>query len=412
MNQRFGVDKGRMLPHQRAFWELPNFVKLLIGGYGSGKTRIGALRSIWNSYINAPLPHLQVSPTYKQARKTIVVSIAGLLDNARIRHLYNKSNHEFFIPGWNGTVWIGSGDDPDSLKGPNLGTAGIDEPFLIDGDILNVVLSRLRDPNAKIRELFLTGTPEQLNWGYELAQNIDGRYDLGTVVARTADNTYLPAQFISMLEKAFDENQRAAYMNGQFVNLTAGRVYKYFDSKSCLVVRPKLEGYHYQAGIDFNVDNLTAEIFSVFPDGSVHFFEEIHLTNSTTYELADLLYERYPSMTVFPDPAGRARKSSSDATDFNILKGKGFRVEARPAHPPVRGRVNAVNKLLREGKLTVGNCPHLIKDFELVSWKGGDIDKRNEGLTHASDAAGYAIEKLFPVRMPTREYRQPTSWRV
>ncbi len=401
-----------MLPHQRAFWELPNFVKLLIGGYGSGKTRIGALRSIYNSYINAPIPHLYVSPTYKQARKTVVVSIAGLLDKSKIEYDYNKTNHEFFIPGWAGTIWIASGDDPDSLKGPNLGTAGIDEPFIIDGDILNVILSRLRHPEAKLRELFLTGTPEQLNWGYELAQNTEERLDLGTVVARTADNIHLPAQFINMLERAFDENQRAAYMNGQFVNLTAGRVYKYFDTKSCIVIRPKLEGYHYQAGIDFNVDNLTAEIFSVFPDGTVHFFEEIHLTNSTTYELADLLHEKYHGITVYPDPAGRARKTSSDATDFNILKGKGFTVEARQTHPPVKSRVNAVNKLLREGKLTIGNCPRLIKDFELVSWKGGDIDKSNEALTHASDAAGYPIEKLFPVKLPTRKYTQPTNWRV
>ena len=149
------------------------------------------------------------------------------------------------------------------------------------------------------------------------------------------------------------------------------------------------------------------------PDGIVWFLDEIHLDNSTTYELAERLQERYPGITVFPDPAGRARKSSSDATDFTILRDKGFTVEARPQHPPVRSRVNAVNKLLREGKLRVSKkCPRLLKDFELVSWKGGEIDKTNDALTHASDAAGYAIEKLFPVRMPDRNFRQPEHWRV
>ena len=82
-------------------------------------------------------------------------------------------------------------------------------------------------------------------------------------------------------------------------------------------------------------------------------------------------------------------------------------------HPPVRSRVNAVNKLMREGKLRVSKkCPRLLKDFELVSWKCGEIDKSNDALTHASDAAGYAIEKLFPVRMPDRNYKQPEHWRV
>ena len=314
------------------------------------------------------------------------------------------------MPGWNATIWIASGDEPESLKGPNLATAGIDEPFIMNEEILNVVLSRLRHPDAKHRELFLTGTPEQLNWGYELAQNIDGRYDLGTVVARTADNAFLPAQFVKMLERAFDENQRAAFMDGKFVNLTAGRVYKYFE-RSMIAEGPM--SAMLRAGIDFNVDNMTAEIFSITPDGVVWFLDEIQFDNSTTYELADRLQERYPGITVFPDPAGRARKSSSDVTDFTILRDKGFTVEARPVHPPVRSRVNAVNKLMREGRLRISSrCPRLVKDFELVSWKNGEIDKSNDALTHASDAAGYAIEKLFPVRMPDRSYKQPGHWRV
>jgi hypothetical protein len=408
---RYAINKERMLPHQRAFWELPNFIKLMIGGFGSGKTRIGALRSIWLSYLNAPLPHLYISPTYKQARRTVVVSIAGLLDVSRIKYLYNKTNHEFYIPGWKGTIWIGSGDDPNSLKGPNLATAGIDEPFLIDEDILPVILSRLRVKDAKITELFLTGTPEELNWGYDLAQNIDEKYDLGVVVGKTSDNCHLASHFLTMLEKAFDENQRAAYLDGKFVNLTAGRVYKYFDRR--MVVELCVGTNTTKAGIDFNVDNMTAELFFLYGDGGVHFFEEIHLTNSTTYELADQLYEKYPGIIVFPDPAGRSRKSSADATDFTILRDKGFTVEARPAHPPIRSRVNAVNKLMREGKLTCSAaCKHLIKDFEQVTWKNGDIDKSNEALTHASDAAGYAIEKIYPVRLPDRNYKQPQHWRV
>jgi len=183
MARRFAIDRRRMLPHQRAFWELPNFVKLLVGGYGCGKTHIGALRSIWSSSFNAPIPALYVSPTYKQAKKTVVISIKEILSRGWVLYRYNKTDHEFIIPGWNGTIWIASGDEPESLKGPNLATAGIDEPFLMKEEILQVVLSRLRHPEARLRELFLTGTPEQL-WGYELAQNVDGRYDLGTLIGR------------------------------------------------------------------------------------------------------------------------------------------------------------------------------------------------------------------------------------
>ena len=364
---RFAIDKGRMLPHQRAFWELPNFVKLLVGGYGCGKTRIGALRSIWSSAVNAPIPALYVSPTYKQAKKTVVLSIREILDRGGVRYRYNKTDHEFFIPGWNGTIWIASGDEPESLKGPNLATAGIDEPFLMREEILGVVLSRLRHPEARVRELFLTGTPEQLNWGYELARNVDGRYDLGMVVGRTVDNVHLPVQFVTMLERAFDENQRAAYMDGRFVSLVAGRVYKHFE-RSMVVERAVPEGVEVMAGIDFNVDYLTAVLFFVVGEG-VHFFDEIRLSDATTFELAERLHERFPGIRVFPDPSGRDRLTSSLGSDFTILRDKGFTVEARAAHPPVRARVNAVNRLCRVGTLTVsGRCVHLLRDFDLVRW--------------------------------------------
>ena len=54
-----------------------------------------------------------------------------------------------------------------------------------------------------------------------------------------------------------------------------------------------------------------------------------------------------------------------------------------------------------------------MKDLDLVRWKHGELDKAtNPALTHASDAAGYAVEKLFPVRLPEREYgKQPGHWR-
>ena len=74
-----------------------------------------------------------------------------------------------------------------------------------------------------------------------------------------------------------------------------------------------------------------------------------------------------------------------------------------------------MNRLCREGLLTVsGRCVQLLRDFDLVRWRNGEIDKvTNAALTHASDAAGYAVEKLFPVRLPERVYgREPGHWRV
>jgi len=409
---RFQIDKRRMLPHQREFWELPNYVKLLVGGYGSGKTHIGAVRSIWNSYVNAPLPHLSISPTFKTARKTVIISIGELLDKAGVRYTYHKTNHEFHIHNWNGRIWIASGDEPDSLKGPNLATIGIDEPFIQKKEVFDIALSRLRHPAATVRELFMTGTPEELNWGYEVAENAEGRYDLGVVIGRTRDNTHLPGQFIDTLESAYDDNQRAAYMEGKFVNLTAGRVYRYFERRLDCRAGGPLPGERVEGGIDFNVDYMTAELF-VQRGGGLHFFEEVRMADADTYALAEVLHQKYPGITLYPDASGSSRRTSSPKTDHMILREKGFRVLSPKSNPPVRDRVNAVNNMARNRLLTIGDCPHLLKDFEQVVWKNGEVDKRSDPrLTHASDAAGYAINYLFPVKVE-RLYTapQPTAWR-
>ena len=126
----FAIRKSSLLNHQRNFWDIDNFIRLLVTGYAGGKTHVGALRTIENSHINSGIPNQAVSPTYEMARRTSIPTIQGFLDRAGVKYNYNKSEHEFYIHDWDGIIWVGSGDKPDSLKGSNLATAWIDEPFL------------------------------------------------------------------------------------------------------------------------------------------------------------------------------------------------------------------------------------------------------------------------------------------
>ena len=98
------------------------------------------------------------------------------------------------------------------------------------------------------------------------------------------------------------------------------------------------------------------------------------------------------------------RKTSSTQSDHSIFKTAGFRVSARAFNPRVMDRVNAVNKLLMNDRMSIepGKCDFLIKDLERVVFKSGDLDKTSDQtLTHASDAAGYGVAYLYPVRTRT-----------
>lgn len=386
--------------HQIKWWDLPNFIKALIGGFGCGKTYIGSLKAIYLSYLHRGLfpGGMYVSPTYTMAEMTVIPTIQDLFHKMQIQYKYVGSpKNMFHVPLWDGHFKIASGDNPNSLKGPNLAWVGIDEPFIQKKMVFDEAQRRIR-PVRKDSEIFLTGTPEELNWGYDVCTNSEGKYDIGVVYGKTIDNKFAGEDYYNMLWNAYSEEERQAYLEGKFLNLLHGRVYKEFDRSRHIIHLDYHPSFRLCAGIDFNVDYMTAEIFWDMKTG-VHFIDEIRLANSNTFELAEKLKAKYPGIYVYPDPTGSARKSSSTRTDHQILREHGFVVLSK-AYVPVRDRVNSANSLLRKDKFSIepNKCPHLVRDLERNIWKSGDMDKSEAELTHAGDAAGYSVEYLYPIR--------------
>ena len=421
---RFFIDRDKFLPGQLAFWKSEAFMPMLIGGYGSGKTHIGSLRIIKNSWINKGIPNQYVSPSYAMARRTVIPAITGFLDRAGVHYNFNKTDHEFYIHDWDGIIWIGSGDNPDSLKGPNLATAGIDEPFIQKRDVLDQMLARCRHPEGTHHEIFLTGTAEELNWGYEVATELADDYGVEVINASTRDNSYLPSEYVNRLISAYSDKQIAAFVDGQFVNLTMGRAYEFTREKN-MRHRPDLhgQGLPIVIGQDFNVSKMCTAIGYKLPDG-IHWFDEIVMrdvsgsaTEAVTAEINRRLSGKGYDATVVPDGTGKARKPSAEFTDHEIMRRGGLKVIAR-TNPKERARVNAVNKLWREGKMTCEpTCKEIMIDAERCVWdNNGSVDQRKDPeRSHMSDAVGYPAEYYFPIHKPVvgavPRYQEPTRRR-
>ena len=369
-----------------------------MGGYGSGKTYIGALRCLYLSYLNAPYPGMYVSPTWGLATKTIILTLKEIMGRAELDYTFNQHRGEFIIHNWGGCIWIGSGDRPASLYGVNLAFAGIDEPFIQRKEVFDQMVARVRIRDADHREIFLTGTPEQLGWGWKLTNRTD--LDMGVVYGSTLNNSYLPQQYKDNLLAAYSKEQIDAYVYGKFVNLTSGRVYREFDRVKHVSTREKMN-LPIGIAMDFNVDAMTSIIFYKGADW-IHVFDEIRLKNSNTFEMCEILNDKYPDAIVYPDASGSARRSSATQSDHDIIKKAGYKIRSPRKNPPVRDRVNAVNRLIRDGNFSCENCVNLIMDFEQNIWKSGDIDKTSDPeQSHASDAIGYAINFLFPIKSRT-----------
>jgi hypothetical protein len=165
LNAENELIRGGMWEPQKAWWDLPNFIKLFVAGFGAGKTFIGAKRTISLALQNAPAPVAYVSPTFPLARHTGIATIAALLHGKRTilgRQFwwrYNKSTHEFFIRyrGRNAHIIVYSAEDPDSLRGPNLAGVWMDEPFIMAEEAFTHMMARIRHPDAVMKELLLTG---------------------------------------------------------------------------------------------------------------------------------------------------------------------------------------------------------------------------------------------------------------
>ena len=79
-------------------------------------------------------------------------------------------------------------------------------------------------------------------------------------------------------------------------------------------------------------------------------------------------------------------------------------MKVQRSNPIIQDRVNAVNALVEQRKIKVGNgCKHLIRTFEQHAYdEKGKPEKGGVGmddLSHAGDAMGYAIYKLASIRM-------------
>jgi hypothetical protein len=403
------VVMGGMFDHQREWWNLPNFIRGLVTGYGGGKTHTLAKRMVWLSLYNAPVPVMTVSPTYPMAETTIVQTLDEILDGKctmerRLRyHLFKSQPYRFVLTlgAMSATILCMSGEKPDRLKGSNIAAAGIDEPFMQQRAVFNQVLARIRHPHARRRELNLTGTPEGVvGWGYDLFEGeLRAKHDVGLVQRSSRANLALPSDYVQRLESGYDDTAKAAYVDGKFVNLSTGRVYYAFDPTVNITDEPMPEDAELGCGMDFNVDPMA---FCVFwrKGERVHYVREFELPNSDSESAAAELLAAYPKCRkVYPDASGAKRSTASPhgRSDFHYLRDAGLTILARPSNPPLRDRYNAVNGALKSRKVTIGPACRKLKSY-LMAHTHEDMHKaQQKAMGHLLDAFAYPIAYLMPV---------------
>jgi hypothetical protein len=392
----------------------PRRFRVVIAGRRFGKTHLAIRELCWHARIPGK-DVWYVAPTYRQSKNIVWKKLKNKLQDLRWAEKVNET--ELTIQLKNGsTISLKGADNHDSLRGVGLDFIVLDEFADISPDAWYETLRpTLSDKQGKA--LFI-GTPKGMNWAYELwNMPQEDPKNWKSYQYTTIDGGNVPEDEIEQAKRDLDERTfRQEYM-ATFETFT-GRVYYSFERihnvKACAIEDRSV----IYVGIDFNVDPMSAVIAIRYGD-ILHVIDEIRLFSSNTAEIVAEIKSRYPKskVWVYPDPAGRQRKTSAGGTtDITILQNAGFVVKAPHGHTPVRDRINAVNSRLCSSTGTrylfvEPHCKNVIECLERQVYKEGTTQPdKDSGYDHMNDALGYMIDYLFPIKRDREDTPQPKRW--
>lgn len=167
-------------------------------------------------------------------------------------------------------------------------------------------------------------------------------------------------------------------------------------------------------GCDFNVDPM-AWVLGHVRGNELHLFDELWQRDTNTPRALNTLAGKYrghkAGWRFFGDAASRQRKTSAALTDYRIIqehdtfRQMGASLHVPKSNPPVADRFAACNAMFcnagGQRRMYVDpRCKRLIEDLESRSYKEGTSDPDDRALFsgHPTDAMGYVVYRLFPIR--------------
>jgi phage terminase large subunit len=321
-----------------------------------------------------------------------------LLNELQVDFTFNKGEQEAELFGHK--IFFRTGEHPDRLRGPNLMWAWLDEPAMQRQLVWKVIEGRLRrrgkphtvggsisvsgSPSA-----WITGTPAGFNWVHDLwVQSDDPRYRMYT--ASTAENIYLPPEYVADLEASYSGEFAAQELHGEFVAFE-GLVYAEFRQAIHLIEDDPNPRYHRVRAVDYGYTNPFVCLWgAVDEDGRLYVYDE-------HYQRRDLIENHAASIK------GRGGSfdwtvADHDAQDNAQMLSCG--IQTIPAKKEVSLGIQRVKSRLvvqRDGRPRLfihPRCVNLLREIGMYRWKENGKDEPVKEHDHAMDALRYMVMQL------------------
>jgi hypothetical protein len=253
-------------------------------------------------------------------------------------------------------------------------------------------------------------TPKGYNFFHTLSTYHETDPDWGFYQYDYLQSPFLDQQEIEKIKDKIDPVTWASEYLAQFAE-SGNSVFYCFDRKKHVdaTLEDLMEGEDVHICIDFNVMRQCSSVFTL-RGHQMQFIDEFQ-GHPDTESLAIAIKEKYKGHKIYayPDPSGRARKTSAPVgrTDFSILETYGIICRAHKAAPPIIDSVAAVNRklLTASGKIDLyvhPRCSGTILSLERTKWTDRNLDiatiDKSENIEHFSDGIRYATEYLYPIQ--------------
>lgn len=376
---------------------------ILAGGYGCGKSFSIVLMIIIISkrYQGYDISVGVCSTTITLLKKTVVLDLERILNKTKSRYEFNQQDNIITI----GTVrfLLIATEQPGQIYGPNLNICLCDEvdelpeTKAIEANKALKERTRLILPDGRNPYVMYFTTVQGYRGLYKIVQTLKKAKEKYYLVrGLTKNNTELSKSYVKGLYAIYDDNERLAYLEGQFINLRAGRVYPEFNEGTCLCKPFDITAdYVVLVGQDLN-SGFSKACAVIKKEKRLYIvrgwsFEDIGQAPAQmrqTYQEQEILW--------YPDCSGK-----------EILKGYkdeiiewGIECRIGSANPRIIDRVFYVNKLFRLGLLKVFDCKETeivtdaLKTRQYADNGQPEKGKGEEAPDHICDALEYVIYRI------------------
>lgn len=448
------VNSVDLLPTQKLFWHAlwrDQTTKFCwyVGGFGSGKTFVGALSAAYAS-VTVPknrgvIGRFRLNDCMRTSAKTffeVLQNVYGMREGQG----YKFDRAERLVTFANGSeVYFIGFEDFGKFKSMELGWAWCDEVDEVAEEVFTIVQGRLRlkfpkgqEDKAWMRKMWITSNSEGQNWTYRRfveRKGEDGRplkdpqRYFWTQASSLENRENLPESYVETL-LSFDPDKYERYVLGGF-NVFDGQVYKGFGPDNIFEAYPTpdgrpdpgwTEGY----GFDYGSTNPTVLLkFYVDYDGNLYLDDERYLPDSPNIRVnAEKMMEMSGGdpIIAMADPSSVAlKRGRATAGDSYQLMTVGdtyleLGITLLPANNDVmagieevksrlafdQGRRNPFTGRAGSSRLFVrSRCKEAIREFRAYRWAKQSAAAQAQGLNapeapqkkddHAMDALRYFV---------------------